>query len=1080
MTSVAGKTGVVTLAASDITGLGGNLSALANVATARTDLGLGTLATQSGTFSGTSSGVNTGDQTTITGNAGSATALATGRTLAITGDLTYASPAFTGSGNVTAAGTLATVNANVGAFGSSSAIPIVTVISPRATFSTMAIASSPCTEGRNSGSSFGQDAQTGGRDAHPTRERHRSFALRRSAEPPALGSKHGSVGAIAARRPWRIKHDQRSSRRQVVAHRPRSKLTWPRFRGCRPPGKRGRFARSMNTSQTTVADDADSLHHFVRELIVAHDGGAETVATIRPIAEQPGDVIGPYTLQECLGEGGFGTVWRAAQERPVRRTVAVKVLKPGMDSAEILARFAQERQALAMMEHPGIARVIDGGATPAGRPYFVMELVSGSPITKFCEARQLSTRDRLSLIVDVSRAVQHAHQKGIVHRDLKPANILVAEQDGRAVPKVIDFGIAKALCEERLTEESIRTQLGGIIGTPAYMSPEQLSGSGTADTRTDIYSLGVVLYELLTGQTPIAADELRAAWRHAGFQRCLETPLAKPSTQVKTLPPEVLRERAAARGLEPAAFLRSLRGDLDWIAMKALAREPERRYATANALAEDLTRFLTEQPILARPPSRGYLLRRFVQRNRVAVAAATAVVLSLVMGIVASTVLFLREKKARATATVEAEKSREVAQFLSDTLASAGVSKSLGRDATMMREVLDKTSERIGRELSNRPEVEAELRSAIGRTYEDLDEYERAAEHLLRALDLRRQQAAGRDDARLAGALHDYAAALEKMSRYAEAEPLVRDSIAMFERVLGRANAQTGEAHSLLAWLLVKLERSAEGEESARIAMQMWDRDPGNLRLAEAPKTLACVLKNTARGAEAEGVYRRELEALRKKYGAENPNIAVCLDNFGMQLLDNGKLDEAEQMILESLAQGRKFFGLRSPYEDHADSMLAQIARKRGDFAAELKYSREGVEAVQRVYPAGHQYREDSFTDLVEVLQRHAATRLEEAWAARAHAEEAAPLAAQARERLAELEAFGRSQSEVPTEGPWVNCLRGFARVVAGEVGAEAERLLVEGERALRAKAEPSAEEKQQVAKAAEYLVRLREAGAKP
>ncbi len=604
--------------------------------------------------------------------------------------------------------------------------------------------------------------------------------------------------------------------------------------------------------------------------------------------------------------------------------------------------------------------MIDGGATPAGRPYFVMEMVSGSPITRYCDEHQLSTRDRLSLIVDVSRAVQHAHQKGIIHRDLKPSNILVAEQDGRAVPKVIDFGIAKAICEERLTDESIRTQLGGIIGTPAYMSPEQLSGDGTADTRTDIYSLGVVLYELLTGQTPIPADEMRVAWLNGGFHRLWDTPLPKPSTRAKTLPPELLRAQAAARRLDPPAFLRGLRGDLDWIAMKALSREPERRYETANALAEDLTRFLAAQPILARPPSQRYLLRQFVRRNRVGVAAGVAVMLSLVAGMVASTVLFLREKKARTAATVEAEKSREVARFLTDTLAAAGVSKSLGRDATMMREVLDKTSERIGRELSHRPEVEAELRVAIGRTYEDLDEYPQAIEHFRRALELRRQQFAGRDDPVLAAAIHAYACGLEKMGRFAEAVPVVREAIGMFERTLGREHPETGEAHSLLAWTLLKSGHPAEGEESARLAMKLWERDPNDDRLTEAPKTLASLLRNTKRGAEAETIYRRELEWLRKKHGPEHPNIVLSLDNFGMKLVDNGKFDEAEPLLLESVAQGRKFFGERNPTEDHALARLALIAARRGDLEAQLKYVREGVETARKVYPEGHPYRRDA------------------------------------------------------------------------------------------------------------------------
>jgi serine/threonine protein kinase len=828
----------------------------------------------------------------------------------------------------------------------------------------------------------------------------------------------------------------------------------------------------------------DSLLNSVRAALVAHDAGmGENTAMAGAGREQlnpehTGDRIGAYVLQDCLGEGGFGTVWRAAQEKPVRRTVALKILKPGMDTAEVVGRFEQERQALAMMDHPGIARVLDAGATPAGRSFFAMELVDGSPITTFCDEQKLSTRERLALMVDVSRAVQHAHQKGIIHRDLKPSNILVSRHDGRAVPKVIDFGIAKAICEERLTERSIRTQIGGIMGTPAYMSPEQLSGSGTTDTRTDIYSLGVVLYELLTGQTPIAADELRAAWLNAGMQRIWTTPPPRPSTQVKTLPAEKLRARAEARRLDPPAFVRSLRGDLDCIALKALEAEPDRRYETANAFGEDLLRFLGEQPIRARPPSRRYLLRQFVRRNRLVVAAAAAVMLSLVLGMIVSTMLLLRERKARAAATEEAEKSRQVAHFLNDTLAAAGVSKSLGRDATMMREVLDHTAERIGKELATRPQVEAELRTAIGRTYRDLDLYPQAAEHLKRALDLRRAEFAGHDDPVLAAAIVDYADALVMEGHFAEAIPVAREGIAVSERALGPEHPETGEALGVLGWALLKTGHPADGEESARRAMRLWERAPDDDRLSEAPKTLACILRNTKRGEEAEAIFRQELAALRRANGPEHPMIVTCLDNLGMQLVSNGKFEEAETVLNEALQQGRKFFGDHSPFEDHVLARLATIAARRGDVETELKLSRDGVDVARRAYNEGHPYRKEALNNLLMVLEKQTADFLERAWAARARPDEAGPLAKQARTRLAELDALGAAQSEVKVAGPWLECLHGFALIAAGDAGdggAEAERQLTEAQHALAAFAKPSAEEKKHAASAAVFLARLKE-----
>ena len=333
-------------------------------------------------------------------------------------------------------------------------------------------------------------------------------------------------------------------------------------------------------------------------------------APLPPIVEGPGSQIGPYRLLQQIGEGGMGAVFMAEQERPVRRRVALKVIKPGMDSAQVLARFEAERQALALMEHPSIARVLDAGATDSGRPFFVMELVNGIPITEYCDQARLSPRERLELFVAVCRAIQHAHQKGIIHRDIKPSNVLVTLIDGKPVPKVIDFGIAKAT-DQRLTERTLFTQFGSIVGTLEYMSPEQASLSGLdVDTRSDIYSLGVMLYELLAGSTPLERHRLREAGYAEVLRRIKEEEPPRPSTRLSGSG-DGLASIAALRNTEPASLTRLVRGELDWIVMRALEKDRNRRYEAATGLARDVERYLADEPVEACPPSAGYRLRKF-------------------------------------------------------------------------------------------------------------------------------------------------------------------------------------------------------------------------------------------------------------------------------------------------------------------------------------------------------------------------------------------------------------------------------------------------------------------------------------
>jgi serine/threonine protein kinase len=428
--------------------------------------------------------------------------------------------------------------------------------------------------------------------------------------------------------------------------------------------------RRASLLEAACADDAE-LRRRVDALLAAHErpeslldrpaveACPEVVAYAdgnnAPDAEGPGTTIGAYTLIEPIGEGGMGIVYLAEQAQPIRRRVALKVIKPGMDTAQILARFDAERQALALMDHPNIAKVHDAGTTHSGRPYFVMERVDGVPITRYCDEARLTPRQRLELLIPVCQAIQHAHQKGIVHRDIKPSNVLVTLLDGRPVPKVIDFGIAKAI-DQRMTERTVLTGLGAIVGTPEYMSPEQAGACPDIDTRTDIYAMGVLLYELLTGTTPLDREILRQAAFDEVLRRVREEEPPKPSTRLSGTD-DRLPSVAAVRGTEPARLAKLVRGDLDWVVMRALEKDRARRYATANGLARDLKRYLDGDPVEAGPPSWTYRLRKFARKHRAALVTAGAFIVLLVAAVAVSTWQALRATRAEGKTRAEAERA---------------------------------------------------------------------------------------------------------------------------------------------------------------------------------------------------------------------------------------------------------------------------------------------------------------------------------------------------------------------------------------------------------------------------------------
>jgi serine/threonine protein kinase len=383
--------------------------------------------------------------------------------------------------------------------------------------------------------------------------------------------------------------------------------------------------------------------------------------------EQVGQMIGRYKLLEPVGEGGFGVGWAAEQREPVKRRVALKVIKLGMDTKQVIARFEAERQALALMDHPNIAKVLDAGATETGRPYFVMELVKGVPLLDYCDTEKLDTRARLDLFIKVCQAIQHAHQKGIIHRDIKPSNVLITLHDGVPVPKVIDFGVAKATNQE-LTEKTLYTQHRQMVGTPAYMSPEQAEMSGLdIDTRSDVYSLGVLLYELLTGTTPFDTEELLSKGFAEMMRFIREVEPHKPSTRVSTLG-ETATRTADQRRADVKKLGLILKGDLDWIVMKCLEKDRTRRYETANGLAADIRRYLDDEPVVATPPSALYRTSKFVRRNRTGVGAAALVALALLTGAIVAGIGFMQASQQRERVQDEADKAGAINRFLRDML----------------------------------------------------------------------------------------------------------------------------------------------------------------------------------------------------------------------------------------------------------------------------------------------------------------------------------------------------------------------------------------------------------------------------
>ena len=685
--------------------------------------------------------------------------------------------------------------------------------------------------------------------------------------------------------------------------------------------------------------DDPVVRHEVEQLLHHHDtrtntappgdvtpttGGALRDA-VAVLDDMSGEHVGPYKLLQRIGTGGFGDVYMADQEEPIRRRVALKIIKLGMDTGQVIARFEAERQALTMMNHPNIAKVLDAGATDAGRPYFVMELVKGEPITAYCDRETLSIPDRLKLFTQICHAVQHAHSKGVIHRDIKPSNVLVSMVEGRHLAKVIDFGIAKAT-DHRLTDKTLFTDFNQMIGTPQYMIPEQAAGSPDIDTRTDIYSLGVLLYELLTGTPPFDPERLRSA-TYAEMQRIIrEVDPPKPSTKLSSLG-EASSTIAALRRTDPTTLARQIRGDLDWIVMKCLDKDRARRYPTADGVAADILRHVSDQPVVAGPPTLRYRLRKFVKRHRAGVAAGSAVAAVMLIATVVSLGSFFRESQQRKIAEAQRIQAERIADFMVETLKGVGPSVAMGRDTTMLQELMDRAAERINNnELKDAPEAELRLRLAIGDTYREIADYDAAEAMLAPAVGLARSFAPdGADSLELAEVLRNRAHLLHDMGMGTNAKLAAQQALDIWERV---------------------------------------DEDGDNPELATCINMLAGIHHSLGEREEAESLFRRSLEMRQRLYLGDHAAVAVAMTNLAQILVDDGRYAEAEALLEPALEMRQRLF--RGDHPDVAAGLnaLGFVREALGRVAEAEPIYQQALEMRKRIHMGDHPDVANSLTNL--------------------------------------------------------------------------------------------------------------------
>ena len=700
----------------------------------------------------------------------------------------------------------------------------------------------------------------------------------------------------------------------------------------RDPSQRAAFL------QEACGQDA-SLREEIESLLKAHDAPSalpQQPWETHPLGSAQVRSIGPYQLLTKIGEGGMGQVWLAEQTAPLQRRVALKLIRWGMYDDTLLHRFQAERQSLAVMDHPSIAKVFDAGATSEGQPYFVMEYVSGIPITDYCDQKKLKIRDRLELFIKVCEGVQHAHQKAIIHRDLKPANILVVEVDGKPVPRIIDFGLAKAT-NAGIAGESLHTRLGSFVGTPGYMSPEQCDPTvQDVDTRTDVYSLGIVLYVLLTGGPPFDATEWKNKPLDEMLRRLREEDPPRPSTKVST-DRDTSSTTAQARGTEPKQLVTVLRGDLDWITMKAVAKDRTRRYGTPSELAADISRYLNNEPVTARPASFSYRVQKYVRRHRYSLAG-TAVLVALLFAFAVVQSVQLRKTRR------ERDRADRIAEFMTGIFKASDPNEKLG--TITAQELLDKAAKDIDTGLSKDPELQASMMHVIGRAYMYQGLYARAQSLFERGVKV--SSSAGEQENReTLNTMHDLAWALLQQGHLSEAESLERRLLDIQRHVLGTEHADTLATMSELGYTLCEERKNcAEGVRLNREVLEKQKRllGPEAFYTLVTMDNLAILLAEDGRPAEAEKLQQEALEIHLRVLGPENLGTINAMNNLAEFQRDLGQDEEAKKLLRQALDVEGRVFGPDQPETAQTRYDLASILTRTGQSEEAISLLRQAVD----------------------------------------------------------------------------------------------------------------------------------------
>lgn len=718
------------------------------------------------------------------------------------------------------------------------------------------------------------------------------------------------------------------------------------------PDKRSAFLEQACSQNAALRAEVESL-------LAAHaDAGGLSnypweVTTIE--TESGIRTVGPYRLVQELGVGGMGQVWLAEQTEPVRRRLALKLIRAGMYDASTVQRFQAERQSLAIMEHPTIAKVFDAGATTQGQPYFAMEYVDGPPITDYCDQKKLSIPERLRLFVRVCEGVQHAHQKAIIHRDLKPSNVLVTEVDGKPTPRIIDFGLAKPSVPH-FGGESLSTQIGTLLGTPGYMSPEQMDPSvRDVDTRTDVYSLGVVLYQLLTGYLPFDTMGWKKQTLDQILQQLRETDPQLPSTKISSNR-DTATASAEARATEPRQLAGLLRGDLDWISLKALEKDRERRYGTPSELAADIERYLENKPIVARPSSRVYRLSKYVQRHRVAVASAAMLVMLLSGLAIRESLQARRIARERDRANLEAETAKETADFLVRLFEVADPGEARGKSITA-NEILDRASQSIETGLNRQPLVRARMQLTMSEVYKGLGLYNSSAQLAERSWVARRSALGDTDPATLSSR-SELGDSLRFLGKLDEAETHLRATLESQRVAKGPESIDYLVTEARLGVVVYNKGKAKEADGILLSAVSGLRKlgPTGAPELVDALQWLGQGFRDEDKRQEAVAVQLESLALSQRIFGSDHPSTLSALDALGLLYWDLGRLDEAESYLRQSLQASRRVLGA-----DHTDTLtttlnLGLVLLDRQKYADGETAFRAALDGYRRTLGADHAY----------------------------------------------------------------------------------------------------------------------------